>query len=295
MTTMTLQVEQVIGKLKILNVDNPNKIQVQCECGIIKHLTTHSLLDKGRNKSCNKGKCSPSYKEINGVVNGLMACEDKDNCNIITLTCKCGRVFKRPRDSVQAQKIKSCSIGLCNEKVSDLTGKNFGHLIVKSLSGFKKTSAHWLCLCICGKEAVIAATNLVNHQTRSCGCLKQKMAAQLRTRPARELTHDYVFTKYRSRALNANLEFSLNKDEFSKLLDGDCFYCGVPPKNVFIPRRRLDPIEINYSGVDKIIPALGYRKGNCVSCCKDCNFAKNNLSQEEFLNLVRKIASRFPI
>ena len=54
----------------------------------------------------------------------------------------------------------------------DLTGQTFGHLYVKSkVDGPTKYKAYWLCHCsVCGNDAVIPATNLLNGKNKSCGC-----------------------------------------------------------------------------------------------------------------------------
>lgn len=56
----------------------------------------------------------------------------------------------------------------------DLTGRRFGFLTVLSRSprspNLKSRDARWLCRCDCGNETVVAARNLKNGATKSCGC-----------------------------------------------------------------------------------------------------------------------------
>lgn len=57
--------------------------------------------------------------------------------------------------------------------IKDITGIRFGRLIalhptVARCSSFVK----WLCICDCGKEKIIAGSNLRRGLTRSCGCLR---------------------------------------------------------------------------------------------------------------------------
>lgn len=55
-------------------------------------------------------------------------------------------------------------------RANDLTGKRFGKLVaIKKVEG---GSSRWLCQCDCGNEKVIYATNLMNGQSKSCGCSK---------------------------------------------------------------------------------------------------------------------------
>lgn len=54
--------------------------------------------------------------------------------------------------------------------------------------------------------------------------------------------------------------FELTKDEWDKLVIGECGYCHRSPTTWF--------------GVDRIVPLLGYVDGNITSCCWDCNLDK---------------------
>lgn len=57
---------------------------------------------------------------------------------------------------------------------ADLTGMRFGRLTVLGLAGYEpryKTTT-WAVRCDCGNEFRCYRTNLVNGNTKSCGCLK---------------------------------------------------------------------------------------------------------------------------
>ena len=54
--------------------------------------------------------------------------------------------------------------------------------------------------------------------------------------------------------------FELTKDEWEKLVVGDCAYCHRSP--------------IAWFGVDRIVPSRGYVSNNVASCCLDCNTDK---------------------
>lgn len=63
----------------------------------------------------------------------------------------------------------------------DLTGRRFGRLLVTSLKskGFKRdgrsVAARWFCACDCGASTDVAAGNLTNGGTRSCGCYSREV------------------------------------------------------------------------------------------------------------------------
>lgn len=59
------------------------------------------------------------------------------------------------------------------------------------------------------------------------------------------------------------------------LISSPCYYCGQ--------------ILENFNGIDRVDSSKEYTKDNCVSCCKYCNWAKNDLSISEFKNHINKI------
>lgn len=70
-----------------------------------------------------------------------------------------------------------------------------------------------------------------------------------------------------------NLQMLLTKEQFHKLLDAPCYYCG----------------SIENVGVDRAFNNEDYTVENCVSCCWTCNKMKNNSDADRFLNVVEKI------
>lgn len=59
-------------------------------------------------------------------------------------------------------------------KVKDITGIKYGRLTPVSFVGIKGHKAMWLCKCDCGKEIVVANSNLQSRTTRSCGCFREE-------------------------------------------------------------------------------------------------------------------------
>lgn len=38
------------------------------------------------------------------------------------------------------------------------------------------------------------------------------------------------------------------------------------------------------NGIDRINPKIGYERGNAVACCAQCNYAKLDYSEKEFID-----------
>ncbi len=83
--------------------------------------------------------------------------------------------------------------------------------------------------------------------------------------------------EFKKSAKKRNIEFSLSKDEFSKIRSQACFYCGEKNENM---------------SIDRIDSDVGYFFENCLPCCIPCNFMKFNLNVSSFLNKIGKIYIR---
>jgi hypothetical protein len=83
------------------------------------------------------------------------------------------------------------------------------------------------------------------------------------------------FQAYKSNAKKRGLAFELTRDTFIEFATGICFYCGKPA-----------------CGVDRVNNALGYVRGNMVSCCKICNHMKHTMTLDDFVSKCREIVAQ---
>jgi hypothetical protein len=44
-----------------------------------------------------------------------------------------------------------------------------------------------------------------------------------------------------------------------------------------------------YNGIDRLDSSRGYEMGNVVPCCKQCNWAKNDIPYDEFLDWIKRV------
>jgi hypothetical protein len=156
----------------------------------------------------------------------------------------------------------------------DLVGQKFGRLTVLKHIDKNDTCnrTRWECRCDCGKISIVAGCHLRSGKTKSCGCLHR--VSKL-TREEKTLTR--MFQIYKHSAKRRNLSFVLTKSELKQLVLQDCFYCRKKSIN----------------GIDRLDSSKGYISGNCVPCCKECNFMKRSLSLTEFLEKINKIGEKF--
>ena len=87
--------------------------------------------------------------------------------------------------------------------------------------------------------------------------------------------------------------FTLKKiDEFFELTKQNCFYCGIVPNTKYnyfltVSSRSSEKAQKEglfiYNGMDRIDSSKYHTIDNVVSCCNDCNRAKNDRTTNDFL------------
>jgi hypothetical protein len=230
--------------------------------------------------------------------------------------CKCGKTVTVRRNNLMSGTTKSCGCRKLKEnkffdKVS-LIGKKFGKLKViefshretKQTKKRSVTKTFWKCICDCGKECVKCRGNLLNGNTKSCGCLELARNELLKNKGIQknilncgEAALNLYYGDYKHRAKVKNLLFTLTKEEFKKLIFSNCFFCDELPVRQFPPEGRLKNRKNNgiiyVNGIDRKNSKDGYVIENCLPCCKICNKAKLDMSIQEFENWLFKIAKKY--
>lgn len=82
------------------------------------------------------------------------------------------------------------------------------------------------------------------------------------------------YQKYRLNAKNRNIEFKLTLEEFSRLWQKDCVYCGA---------------KIETIGVDRLNPGDIYAPENIVPCCVFCNLSKRDMPAAKYIEHLERI------
>lgn len=179
----------------------------------------------------------------------------------------------------------------------DLTGKKFGKLTVISRDSNKiglERGSFWNCECECGEERSVSRHSLVNHGTKSCGCLQKEKASEKALEGNTAAKNSWI-RKYRKRAKSENVEFSLTSEQFYDICSMNCYYCGdAPTERSTYTYVRKNGFEGKFiaNGIDRVVPDQGYTLENSVPCCTPCNLMKTDKSQLEFINRAIKIANK---
>lgn len=167
-------------------------------------------------------------------------------------------------------------------------GTRFGKLTTNfktSLKAYDKT-CYWLCSCDCGRDTLVATSVLKNKTVQSCGCLFKETFEKY---SFDEAVIQVSFNKYKRSAEKRGHGFSLDIKQFTVLVTGDCKYCGSPPMEYPMYKRKEAPALSLLTGIDRVDNSVGYVSTNCVSCCKFCNMMKHAYPEKFFLEHIKKI------
>lgn len=107
---------------------------------------------------------------------------DKSKKRYLICKCDCGNVISTFSGNITRGLTKSC--GCLNRemasarKLEDLSGKQFGRLLVveRSTENTNTGQPVWICNCSCGNTVAVKGEYLRNGTTRSCGCLARELA-----------------------------------------------------------------------------------------------------------------------
>lgn len=184
-----------------------------------------------------------------------------------------------------------------NQPKNDKSGNKYGYLTVIKFSHYKlkETGGRQLildCLCKCGNTIKVENSNLIGGNVKSCGCFqKEKLKELHKTLVKDNIAFKYVFRDYIRGAKNRNIEFNLSEEEFKKLTQQNCYYCGVEPQQVK-NKNGAHIFKISkfiYNGIDRLDNLLGYTLDNCAPCCRTCNIAKATKTVEEYLLWIKRV------
>lgn len=178
-------------------------------------------------------------------------------------------------------------------KKENLLGQKFARLLVIAEAepvGARRRPA-WLCQCDCGTQKVVKSEELKNGDTKSCGCLNdEKRKERVSQLYAPLIKYHPSETSARKIWLRRYSDGNLSFDDFFRLSQMDCYYCGTKPNstsNAAMEDKKSsqyakDNGDFIYNGLDRIDSSLPHTLDNVVPCCKWCNYAKRERTATEF-------------
>lgn len=175
------------------------------------------------------------------------------------------------------------------EDAKSLVGLRFGKLIVLERERRDRTT-FYKCQCDCGNTIITTHSSLYSESSHSCGCLIKEVRGGER-KPLQEVLEKSIWNYYKRNAKTRNYEWQLIYNDFVKLINDNCYYCGIEKCTPHTWRYKRETASLPFNGIDRIDNTIGYVKENCVSCCKICNMSKNTLTIEEFKAWIKRLSN----
>ena len=174
--------------------------------------------------------------------------------------------------------------------LKDLTGKRFGKLLVKERAKSRGKRTYWSCLCDCGVEKEVWGGTLAYGTSNSCGCARRESLKRIFTKHGAtvngESTPEYnMWQASRATAKRNGLPHNLALVDI--IIPKHCPVLGIE-LHVNKGRPRFDSPSL-----DKLVPALGYVKGNVCVMSYRANWLKQNSSLEEITKLAEWMKTQF--
>ena len=167
-------------------------------------------------------------------------------------------------------------------------GKKFGKLTVFSFDEKnKKGQSYWLCRCDCGKEKSIRGDHLLNSKTKSCGC-NNRGSKNVNWKGYGEIG-GWIWTGYKRNAKTKKRVFDISiKDGWDLFLQQNrkCSLSGV---DLYFSPNTSNRHGTNAS-LDRIDSKKGYTIDNVQWVTKKINMAKQNVSQNEFIEMCKLVS-----
>lgn len=209
--------------------------------------------------------------------------------------CKTQHVFNSSKLSVyKRQNIKGCMACRSERVKLTLIGKKFNKWTVLSFDN-KQSNNHekyWICKCECGNIASVTRNGLVSGGSKQCNeCSYQS-----------DIPCNFIINKIivgaKKRSKNGRIiEVSITGYDLLKQLEKQNFKCALTGQPLIIDTNRgqKENIRIQYNAsVDRIDSNKGYTVDNIQWVTVQTNLAKQDYSQEEFIEMCHKVAKTHP-
>lgn len=162
--------------------------------------------------------------------------------------------------------------------------------IIKLHHQDKRWRRFYLCKCECGEIKIIQGSLMTSGNTKSCGCLSKEIKKS-KLLPNNKGVVNQIILGYKRHAKDRGYKFNLSYNDVFNIIFKPCYYCGTEKSNLKITKNCKEGIR--YNGIDRLNNKKNYTKYNTVPCCKQCNYAKRDLTKDEFIlwiNMVYKKA-----
>lgn len=175
-----------------------------------------------------------------------------------------------------------------SSEARDLRGKRFGNLIAKKYIWGKRGATKWECQCDCGESCIILRKSLTGGKRSHCGCKgdyrKKRNEESPNWKGICGISGSF-FRKHINHAKLRGIKNTVSKEYLVDCLERQNRKCALTGDELWFKDMKTN------ASIDRIDSSKGYEEGNIqwVTIC--ANFAKQRMSNKEFLELCQKVVN----
>lgn len=141
----------------------------------------------------------------------------------------------------------------------------------------------WKCKCSCGVLQSLSQGSLFKNTP---GFHPKCRACHAKNMCTGTLAMNQVLWHYKMACKKRNRIWGLTDTQFLEISQKPCHYCGSLPFKEH--KEKYDAFV--YNGIDRKDNSVGYILENCLPCCSACNYAKRQMSYDDFIAWLEKIS-----
>lgn len=213
---------------------------------------------------------------------------NRNGATMYLCRCKCGKEQYVQSSGLKLGKSKMCKecSNLAKRAKVDI-GKKYKFYTVISGPHRRNSQLVYLVRCECGNEHYMPASQILdpNKYFKCRRCTSGNIISGFR---------EGFLNTFKRSAESRGIFYSedLTPEYLYKLLESQNFRCALSGYKL-LPNDTLDDIKQNLNlSLDRIDSNKGYEVGNVQWVTKYVNWAKNDLSQEDFINLCIAVANK---
>ena len=181
-------------------------------------------------------------------------------------------------------------------------GTVFGKLTVVSIYsvtdiyGYKRVAIDLICSCgeiVKNKRVGHLYGTSANPGVKSCKSCGYDYRGLQRRKESDSQSRNAVYGRYRSSAKQRQINWNLSKEDFFSVVSLPCNYCDNVETSFYSGVKSSPWVKsFRFTGIDRIDSNIGYTPENVQSCCKWCNYAKSDRSEQDFEKWVLTVAKK---
>jgi len=216
--------------------------------------------------------------------------------------CKCSCGFEKIFSTTYLNSGKVTCCDICKEKnrikiensiITKYLNKKVGdYTVIKYLGKNKYQSRQWLCRCKCGNERVFRTSmisgNGIVKATQCKKCYNESLEIENRVT-------DNIPNRFWYKLLNVaerrKIEVNVTKNYLYNLYKKQNKKCALTGVDLYFTNLRTNYNRYTNASLDRINSSKGYVKDNIQWVEKRVNMMKQQYSQDEFIEVCKKVAN----